>query len=298
MKFKKNIAFLFGILALITYFSIQNLPYKEIPVLKLNQEKSFSIYLLKEDLLVPMTCRMNVKNDEDWMQQYLDYVTGIKKLKNAKSFELPKLKLLKGTIKDETLTLQFNSTFFEIKEEQELLFLQSLIKMAHQMKGVKQLKILVNEQELNQMRYGTVIPKQIQTYQSINSFVNEDVLLHDSQSLIVYRLLKQEGKVYYVPLELRVSNQLSIKEKLQYIVSSSIYHKGLTSPFKQNDKIECSNEMINLQMKCMQEDETLKEQILNVIQLSLEANGISQVKIKIFDKGLDYTKPVINQAEY
>ena len=34
MRFQKNIAFLFGVIALITYFSMRNLSDEEIPVMK------------------------------------------------------------------------------------------------------------------------------------------------------------------------------------------------------------------------------------------------------------------------
>ena len=61
MRFKKNIAFLFGILALIAYFSFRNLPKNELPVLKVLNQKEVEVYLLKNHLLVPMKVSMQSK---------------------------------------------------------------------------------------------------------------------------------------------------------------------------------------------------------------------------------------------
>ena len=65
MRFKKNIAFLFGILAFIAYFSFRNLPKNELPVLKVLNQTEVEVYLLKNHLLVPMKVSMQSKNDQE-----------------------------------------------------------------------------------------------------------------------------------------------------------------------------------------------------------------------------------------
>ncbi|MEE0831570.1 MAG: GerMN domain-containing protein [Longicatena sp.] len=298
MRFKKNIAFLFGILAFIAYFSFRNLPKNELPVLKVLNQKEVEVYLLKNHLLVPMKVSMQSKNDQEYIKNYLQYVTGQKQLKNANSFDCDDLRLQDVSIKEGCLTLQFNSALFHLKENEELLFLQSIIKMAQQIDTIEQLKIKVNQQQLQQLRYGTIIPTSLKNYQGINSFVCEDAYLHNSDSLIVYRLLQEQGKCYYVPMELRIPAQLTMKEKLQYIVSASMYHNGLKSPFKKNDMIECTDTTINLKMKKLQEDAKLKEQILNIIVLSLEANHFNEIKVEEFQKQTNWTLTAINIAEF
>lgn len=298
MRFKKNIAFLFGILAFIAYFSFRNLPKNELPVLNVVNQKEVEVYLLKDNLLVPMNVSIQNKDDKQFIKTYIQYITGQKKVKNASSFDCDELRLQEVTIKEGCLTLQFNSALFELKETEELMFLQSIIKMAQQIDSIERLDIKVNQQHIEQLRYGTLIPASFKKYQGINSFVCEDAYLHKSDSLIVYRLLQEQGNIYYVPIELRIPSNLTMKEKLHYIVSDSMYHMGLKSPFKKNDAIECSDTSINLKMQKLQEDLKLKEQILNIIFLSLDANHLNNIEVKEFNKKTNWTPTTINIAEF
>lgn len=298
MKFKKNIAFLFGILAFISYFSFRNLPESEVEVMKVDTNNYCTIYLKKQNLLVPMSIPNTSKDVQSFVQLYIDYLCGHKKVKNASAFDCDKVKLENASLKDNCLTLQFNSALLELKQEDELSFLQSLMKMMTQIKGVEIFKLQVHNQTLTQLRHGTLIPESIHTNMGMNSLVNQANFLHQSEPFIVYRLLKEEGKTYYVPIELRLPKALSTKEKLNYIVSSATYHTKLQSPFKENDAITCDDTSIHLKMKTLENDPSLRETIINIISLSLKENGLDKVIIKEFDKTITPSQTSLNPAEF
>lgn len=293
MRFQKNIAFLFGVIALITYFSMRNLADEEIPVMKQNNQTS-DVYLLKEGLLVPM--QIPIKQEkEPYIKEYIDYMIGKKKIKNASSFSCESLQLLSMDIKNKQIILQFNSALLDIKKEEELLFIQSLIQMLKPLKDIDTLQIKVHQQTLKYLSHGTKIPDNIKEYQAINTFVNEGVLLHQSESLIVYRLLTEGKQTYYVPVELRIPKGVSIKEKLRYILSKSNYHSLLHSPMK-DEYFQYDNKKIDIQGRKIKDEKT-REQILNIIQLSCEANQI-KISINEYGKEVQWEKTPINTAEF
>lgn len=297
MRFKKNIAFLFGILALISYFSFYNLPKKELKVAKMQDEHFMQVYLKKEGLLLPMSISHSYKDVKSFTKLYMDYLTGKKKIHNASGFNYPALELLNAEVKEQCLNLQFNSTLLELKAEEELSFLQSLLQMAKQIEGVKSISIQVHQQKLTQLRHGTLIPSSLDHKLGLNSLIQETNYLHQGQSLIVYRLMIEGNQSYYVPIELRVSNTLSMQEKLSYIVASSSYHSKLRSPFVSTDVIECHEDGIDLKMKRLEKDEKQRTQIIQVIYYSLLANGFDKIQIKEFGKVVNIPLIVLNPAE-
>lgn len=300
MRFQKNIAFLFGALALISYCSYAFLPKTEEiqPVSVVQSQKMMDVYLRKAGLLVPMQMARSGNDIESFVEQYLGYLCGKGKLKNASGYDYPKLELKQVTQKEDTLKLDFNSVFLEIKATEELGFLQSLIQMVRQLEGIRKWEVCVNGIKLSQMRYGTRIPETLEDAVGVNSFVNEGTLLHHSKPLIVYRILKDQGKNYYVPIELRISDNLSVEDQLNLIIQDHSYHPALSMIHHEQLKTAVKDNQIQVSGQTSDEIKPLRNSLLELIHLSLNANGLQDVVVMDQGKVSKWEKEHINLAEF
>ena len=295
-KFKKQIAFLFGAIAMIAYCSVQFFPsqVKETtPVIAARDEGvHMQIYLKDQDhTLVPLSIPVNEEmSEEDKLQLMVAYMSGKQEIEGFHPLFQKECTMNKVKIQNGIASLYFDESLKNYQKEDELRVLEALTWGATQFHDIEQVKLFMNDTQLRVMpNANTPIPDVLNRSIGINHFETSTTSLHDSSSLTVFYTKKIQGQEYMVPRSRRVrmeSDELksSVSSILQDVSASS----ELVQPLYADDiqiedfQIFDGSLVVNLNKNILANDRSVKQDVYNALVLSLATlPGIEKVELKV-----------------
>lgn len=202
-------------------------------------------------------------------------------------------KILNLALENEILTINFSKEFLTISKENEEKMLEAIIYSLTELKEIKKIKILVENNPLTKLpNSNKKIPEFLDKTYGINKIYNLDSIKETSKTTIYY-LSKINDYYYYVPVT-KVSNEKL--ERVEIIIkelkSTPIYHTNLISYLAASTNItnyELLENAISLSfnnylLANMKEEEILEE-VKYSIALSLrDTYGVNEVIFNIPDE--------------
>lgn len=202
-------------------------------------------------------------------------------------------KILNLALENEILTINFSKEFLTISKENEEKMLEAIIYSLTELKEIKKIKILVENNPLTKLpNSNKKIPEFLDKTYGINKIYNLDSIKETSKTTIYY-LSKINDYYYYVPVT-KVSNEKL--ERVEIIIkelkSTPIYHTNLISYLAASTNItnyELLENAISLSFNNylianMKEEEILEE-VKYSIALSLrDTYGVNEVIFNISDE--------------
>lgn len=295
-KFKKQIAFLFGAIAMIAYCSVQFFPSQvkdTTPVIAARDEGvHMQIYLKDQDhTLVPLSIPVNEEmSEEDKLQLMVAYMSGKQEIEGFQPLFQKECTMNKVKIQNGIASLYFDESLKNYQKEDELRVLEALTWGATQFHDIEQVKLFMNDTQLRVMpNANTPIPDVLNRSIGINHFETSTTSLHDSSSLTVFYTKKIQGQEYMVPRSRRVhmeSDELksSVSSILQDVSASS----ELVQPLYADDiqiedfQIFDGSLVVNLNKNILANDRSVKQDVYNALVLSLATlPGIEKVELKV-----------------
>lgn len=303
-KFKKQIAVLFGAIAMISYLSIRffpSAPEQTTAVIASNDKGvHMQIYMMDNDhTLVPLSIQINEEmSEEDKLALMVSYMSGKQEIKGFHKLFQKECVLQNVKIKNGIASLYFDNSLKEYKKEDELRILEALTWGATQFHDVEQVKIYMNNVELRVMpNANTPIPEVLNRSIGINHFETSASALHDSTSITVFYTKKVDGQQYMVPKSKRVKGGGdTLKTSVQQILSDISASSNLTQPLYadnievQNFEIYDGSIIVNLNKNILGSNRNVKQDVYDALVLSLASlPGISKVEVKV--DGVSVTLP-------
>lgn len=295
-RFKKQLAMLFGGIALITYLSIQLFPTAEkadTPVLSLQDEaEHMQVYLPDEDgLLVPLSIEVSAElGVEDRIRLLIGYMSGKQKIAHFSALFTKEAALKSVSIKDSCAVLNFDEGFKNYRKEQELRLLEALAWGVCQFEGIGQVSLQINGAKLDHMPLGkTPIPKTLDPSIGINHFETAAAALHSSRSITVFCTKKIAGNTYMIPQSRRVeAEDTSMEGQVKAVLKDVRASTSLTQPLY-DDQIMLrsfsykNNELtIDVSGNLLGSNRQVKEDAYNCLLLSLSAmEGVERIRVKV-----------------
>lgn len=296
LKFKKQIVFLFGCIALITYLSVHFADMDtDTPVSVItaqNEGSHMQIYLKDNDnTLVPLSIPVDEEtSEEEKMQLMFAYMSGKQKIPGFHALFTKECTLDQVKVADGIANLYFNESLKNYKDKDELRVLEAITWGITQFHDIEQVKLYMNEEPLTQMPLAsTPIPEILNRSIGINHFETAAMELHDSTSLTVFATKKINGQEYLVPRSRRVMPQSdsltsSVHEILSDISASSeliqpLYADNIqVTDFHMQDGTLC----VELNKNILDSDTSVKRNVYDTLVLSLAAiEGIEKVEVRV-----------------
>ncbi|MDQ0161150.1 GerMN domain-containing protein [Bacillus alveayuensis] len=276
------------------------------------------LYLIdKNGMVVPQTFELpETKEVAKQVMEYLVVDGPISNLlPNGFRAVLPQGTVVQGVnIKEDgTAIVDFSKEFTEYKPEDEQKILQAITWTLTQFDTINKVKIWVNGHELKEMPVnGTPIDEGVSRQDGINMASSSVVDITNTHPLTVYYLAEQEGKIYYVPVTKRVSNEE--KDDVAAAVNELIKGPELTTgllnefqpgvklledPIYENGQVTLNfNEAIYSSFE--EEKKIISNNILNALVLTVtEQPGVESVVLQVNGKqdlidenGRQLTEPV------
>lgn len=295
-NFKKQIAVIFGAIAMIAYCSIQFFPRQETattPVIATREEgKHMQVYLKDQDhTLVPLSIPVNEEmSEEDKLQLMVAYMSGKQEIKGFLPLFQKECEIKKVEIKNGIASLFFDDSLKNYKEEDELRVLEALTWGATQFHDIEQVKLFLNDTLLKAMpKANTPIPDVLNRGIGINHFETATTSLHDSSSLTVFYTKKVNGQQYMVPRSRRVRMENdTMKTAVSSILQDVSASSELVQPLYADDikvenfQIYDGSLVVSLNKNILANDRSVKQDVYNALVLSLATlPGVEKVEVKV-----------------
>lgn len=297
VSFKKQIALLFGAIAMISYLSIRFYPTENkatTPVITTKDDsKHMQIYLKdSDDTLVPLSIPVNEEmGEEDKLSLMFAYMSGKQEIKGFQPLFVKECTLDSVTIKNGQASLYLNDSLKNYKKEDELRVLEAITWGTTQFHDIEQVKLYLNKQPLTAMPLAqTPIPAVLNRSIGINHFETSTSSLHDSTSLTVFYTKKVAGNEYMVPKSRRVKETKgdALKASVQDILDDISASSELLQPLYADDiqvnsfNIYDGSLIVNLNKNILAADRSVKQDVYNALVLSLASlPGIEKVEVKV-----------------
>lgn len=295
LKFRKQMAVVFGAIAMISYISIRFFPAEEtVSVVSTTEEVNYlQVYMIDEEkTLVPLSVPISEElNVGDKISLLFSYMSGKQEIKGFLPLFEKECILQASSVKDGTVSLYFDDTFLNYKRENELRVLEAITWGVSQFHDIKQVELYVNNQRLSKMPMAnTPIPDVLSRDIGINHFETSTSSLHDSDSLTVFYTKQIQGNMYMVPKSKRVnrSDQDDIKTKIDQILSDICVSSSLKQPLSEESiqvkdyKIQDGTIMIDLNSQILSSNQSVKQDVYNSLVLSLSLiSGIEKIDVRI-----------------
>lgn len=240
-RYRKQLAAIFGAIALITYLSVRYFPQQEseVPVVAVQDEQQhMQVYLLDDDgMLVPLSIRVDEElSEEDRIQRLLGYMSGKQKVESFQPLFDKAVQANSITIKDGIVSLYFDDSFCSYDKENELRVLEALAWGCTQFAGISQVQLYLQDKQLTSMPNAkTPIPAILNQSIGINHFDTATTTLHDSESLVVFGTKKIADKTYMVPQSRRVTiGSGKMEDDVRQVMRDVRSSSGLQQPLYDN----------------------------------------------------------------
>lgn len=293
-NFRKQIAFLFGAIALISYVSIRYFPTnpETTTVLSTKEEGThMQIYLMDGDRsIVPLSIPVNEEmSEEDKLGMMMAYMSGKQTIKGFQPLFQELCTLKEAKVKEGVANLYFDDSFSKYKAEDELRVLEAITWSATQFHDVEQVKLYQNGTLLKAMpKAKTPIPEVLNRSIGINHFETSTTALHSSSSLTVFYTKKIQGQEYMVPKSKRVaaSSMTTMQTKVEEILADISASSELSQPLYlesikvENLKLKDETLTITLNENILGSNRGVKQNVYNALTLSLSTlSGIKNIEV-------------------
>lgn len=200
-------------------------------------------------------------------------------------------KILDLKLENEILIINFSKEFLNVSKENEDKMIEALIYSLTEIKEIKKIKILVENNNFTLPNSNKKLPEYLDKNYGINKIYNLDSLKETSKTTIYY-LSKNKDYYYYVPVT-KVSNEKL--ERVEIIIkelkSTPIYHTNLISYLASSTSMtnyELLESTISLSFNnyliANLKDDAVLEEVKYSIALSLrDTYGINEVIFSIPD---------------
>ena len=242
--FKKQMAVVFGAIAMIGYLSVRFFPAQEqsaSPVISTKDEtKHMQIYMMDSDkTLVPLSIPVSEEmSEEDKLALMFSYMSGKQEIKGFAPLFTKECTLQSSSIKNGIVSLYFDDSLKNYDKENELRILEAITWGATQFHDIEQVKLYLNDKQLTSMPNAqTPIPEILNRSIGINHFETSTTTLHDSASLTVFYTKKVQGNEYMVPKSKRVAQSQgdALKASVENILSDISVSSALDQPLYADD---------------------------------------------------------------
>lgn len=296
LKFKKQIIFLFGCIALISYLSIHFAtphPTSLVSVAHTSQSgKHMQIYMEDaQDTLVPLSLSINEEsNEEDMLQMMFSYMSGKQSIKGFHPLFTKDCNLQKVEIKNGIANLYVDDNFASYRPKDELRVLEAITWGATQFHDVEQVKIYMDGKVITMMPVAkTPIPEILNRSIGINHFETAATILQNTTSLTIYGIKNIEGKEYLVPRSRRFvlhgdTLVACVQEVLRDISASSDLSQPLYADNIEvlQQKMEGDTLCVELNKNILASDKSVKQDVYDTLVLSLaDIQGVKRVEVKV-----------------
>lgn len=315
-RFKKQIAFLFGMIAMVAYLSVRYFPIEKETtsvIQTVDEQVHMQVYLMDSDkTLVPISIPVDQEiSEEDNISQMIGYMCGKQKIKGFSPLFEKEVSLEGVTIQDGLATLNFNESLAQYDKDNELRVLEALTWGCTQFHDVEQVRLQLNGKTLTSMpNAGTPIPEVLNRSIGINHFETATSALHSSDELTVFYTKKVEGTTYMIPKSKRYpATRASMMSKVNEIIDDVSVSSTLTQPMVK-DQVELESMSIDkglmkvsLNKNILGADQTVKQDVYDSLTLSLlSLDGVKQVQVLVDDVvvsiGKDETPVSMNDVVY
>ncbi|MGX8851334.1 GerMN domain-containing protein [Amedibacillus sp. YH-ame10] len=293
-KFKKQIAFLFGCIALITYLSIHfSSSQDSVRVVSTQKEGThMQIYLKDEDrTLIPLSIPVSEELSEDEkLQLMFSYMSGKQSVKGFLPLFQKECTLQRVIVQKGIASLYLDDSFKNYKAEDELRVLEAITWGSTQFHDIEQVKLFQNDQPLTSMPVAnTPIPEVLNRSIGINHFETSASSLHDSTSITVFATKKIEGNEYLVPRSRRIQvSGDSLSAHVNSIITDISASSELLQPLYADDievkdfKMQDGTLYVELNKNILSSDASVKQNVYDTLVLSLATlEGIQRVEVRV-----------------
>ncbi|MCP8967350.1 GerMN domain-containing protein [Ectobacillus ponti] len=274
------------------------------------------LYLMdKNGYVVPQTVELPAAQGNAYMKQALEYLVKdgpvSNLLPNGFQAVLPANTVVKGVdIKDGTAVADFSDDFKKYKKEEERKIVESITWTLTQFKGVKQVKLRINGQDVAKMPVNNTPVNGLSRADGIN-FDDEQVAdVMNTKPVTLYFVAQNNKQVYYVPVTRRIAADTDDKVKavIQELVKGPSHRSTLVSEFNSDARLISDPKFENGKVTLNFNENIygsvgkniISDHVLNSLVLSLtEQRGIEGVAIQVngksdllTEKGEKLTKPV------
>lgn len=315
-RFKKQIAFMFGMIAMVAYLSVRYFPTEKetTAVIQTTDEQvHMQVYLMDSDqTLVPISIPVDEEmSEEDKISQMIGYMSGKQHIKGFSPLFEKEVSLEDVSIQDGVALLNFNESLKQYSKDNELRVLEALTWGSTQFHDVEQVKLQMNGETLSSMPNAeTPIPDVLNRSIGINHFETATSALHSSDELTVFYTKKVEGTTYMVPKSKRYpATKASMMSKVNEIIDDVSVSSTLTQPMVK-DRVELESMSIenglmkvSLNKNILGADKTVKQDVYDALTLSLlSLDEVKQVQVLVDDVvvsiGGDETPVSLNDVVY
>lgn len=296
-RYKRQIALLFGAVAMLSYISLKNFPKEETTtsVVADVNHTSVKTYLLDDsDTLVPISFRVDATTTtKDRIFLLMDYMNGTVRVDNFSPLFQQDCELLDVTIEGGIATLSFNEAFSNYDEKKELRVLEALAWGVSQFQEVENVKIQYQNQVLTKMPVGgTPIPEVLNQKIGINHFETSTTSLYNSSTITVFYTKNIGSHDFFVPKSKRIPEQNpTIENVAKYIMEDISASSQLSQPLyndnidiKDVPKMENGTLIVHVNANILDADRSAKQQAYDALILSLSTiMGVDHIKVYVDD---------------
>lgn len=295
LKFRKQMAVLFGTIAMLSYISVRFFPAEETTsvVSVVKKADYLQVYMMDDEkTLVPLSIPVSEEaSKEDKVSLLFSYMSGKQQMKGFFPLFEKECVLRSSSIKDGRVSLYFDETFLNYKKENELRLLEAITWGVSQIYDAEQVELYMNDQRLDKMPLAnTPIPDILSRDIGINHFETSTSSLHDSDSLTVYYTKQIQGNLYMVPKSKRVdkSDREDMKTKIDQILSDICVSSHLKQPLSEESvqvkdfKLQNGTVMVDLSGQVLSSNQSVKQDVYNSLVLSLTLlSGVEKIDVRL-----------------
>ena len=296
-RFKKQFAFLFGMIALVTYVSVRYFPSEQETTQVIQMEDTsthMQVYLLDSDqTLVPISIPVDEEySTEDKLHLMMGYLSGKQQIKGFYPLFTKETDFSQIEISGGKAVLHVDDQFTSYDSQLELRILESIIWGTTQFHDIEQVNLVNKQGVMTQMpNASTPIPEICNRSIGINHFETGTTSLHNSNEMVVYYAKKVEGNTYMIPKTKRyASTRTSIESRVNEIIEDIAVSSTLSSPFKKEQvsiqRMDFQNGVIKVSLDehILGADKSVKQDVYDSFMLSLlSLSDVKQAQILVDD---------------
>lgn len=315
-RFKKQIACMFGMIAMIAYLSVRYFPQEEktTSVIKTeDQTEHIQVYLMdKDQTLVPISIPVNEEmNEEDKIVMMFGYMSGKQQIKGFQPLFQSEVVPSQIQIQEGIAKLDFTDSLENYDEKNELRVLEAITWGVTQFHDIEQVSLSMNQETLQAMpKANTPIPEVLNRSIGINHFETAASTLHNSDELTVFYTKKILGNTYMVPKSKRYpATRSSMTSQVNEIVEDVSVSSTLTQPMVK-DRVQLEDVSfekglmkVSLNKNILGADQSVKQDVYDSLTLSLlSLDEVKQVQVLVdgvvVSLGGDETPVSMNDVVY
>lgn len=295
VKLKKQMIFLFGGIALISYLTYYFYPKADTSVnsvISTKQEQPHIQVYLKDDnqTLVPLSLSVSEEmNEEEKLILMFAYMSGKQQIKGFQPLFQKECAPQKAEINKGVANLYFDDNLKNYQKDDELKIIESITWGATQFQDVQAVRMYLNDKIMQSMPLAqTPIPELLNRDIGINHFESTNSQLHASKSMTIYYTKKVMGHSYLIPRSKRVVTNNSLEQNVSFILEDISASSELQQPLYMDQvrikKLAIKDGVlrVSLNKNILGSNRSLKQDVYNTLVLSLlSVSDIKKVEVQV-----------------